>query len=83
MATHDSEIKTAIAELKVLCVDIERTIVTFEQDVEGVYREMNKDLQALEMQITHTAKEYKLFEKGILAEMNHAIAGLLPEGKTT
>ena len=69
----------AIIDLQDLCAEIERETASFERDIDGVYRDMNVQLARVEVQVARTQKEFTLFEKGILQEMNHLVAGFLPQ----
>ena len=69
----------AITSLQELCADMERETATFERDMDGVYRDMHTKLAIIEAEVVRTQKEFAVFEKGILQEMNHLVAGYLPQ----
>ena len=68
----------AIISLKELCAEIERATTAFERDMDGIYRDMSVQVSSVETQVARTQKEFSLFETGVLQELNHAVAGLLP-----
>ena len=74
-----SEELDAIIDLQDLCAEIERETANFERDIDGVDRDMNVQLAIVQAQVARTDKEFKLFEKGVLSEMNTLITGYLPQ----
>lgn len=69
----------AVISLKELCAEIERATTLFERDMDGIYRDMSAQVSSVEIQVARTQKEFSLFETGILQEMNHLVAGFLPQ----